>query len=110
MNAILHRHPLHRAVRRLVLAELDHSWKGSGTPSDHAAAAEELRQAKRHYGRLLSEALKGKESNNTEGGPLTPDKAFAAAMVGRHYGPEETADARAWFAAGWKARGKETAE
>lgn len=32
------------------------------------------------------------------------DRAFAAAMLGRQYGPEETATARAWFEAGWKAR------
>lgn len=31
------------------------------------------------------------------------DAAFEAEMVGRQYGVEETRDAKAWFASGWKA-------
>lgn len=32
------------------------------------------------------------------------EAAFKAEMVGRQYGVEETRDAKAWFASGWKAR------
>lgn len=41
-------------------------------------------------------------------GPLPSSlvyRHFAAAMHGRSYGVEETADARAWFTLGWDARG-----
>lgn len=33
----------------------------------------------------------------------TPEEAFQLCMIGRSYGPCETADARAWFMSGWYA-------
>lgn len=44
---------LKAAVKRLVTAEVQYSWKGALHPEDHAAIDKELREARAQYQRAL---------------------------------------------------------
>jgi len=48
------RKALNRAIKRLVKAEIENSWKGSQAPEDHFAIWEELDSARTAMARALS--------------------------------------------------------
>lgn len=75
----------------------DEGWDLSGNQEVFATAAK-----KNEQGAMASLA---KDTPKDVVVPMTMEEEFEFAMQGKQYGPEETRDAKAWFEAGWEARG-----